>query len=176
MMPVLPTAETFRCMTCGSTYLPKGSEEVLCTACWDEFVRWTDSIGVTDKSRNSMNRWMARRLMLDATRLARFGMTGRCEAIRLATRGWLDGFDVQCRNRATEMRDGRRVCTKHAIATHPVYAGDYAHDPYADMQRVMAELARSDERFRQALVAALDETLAHTDCHWQIKGRSVNSA
>lgn len=152
---VLLMPDAFACRLCGSSYLQAADQAGLCVACWDEFNRWIESVGVTDKTEYSINRWMARRLMLDASRLARYGMTGRCEAVAGRTRGWLDGWDMQCRSRATGMRDGRRVCFQHSNATKPVFVGSEAHDPYIDMERVLTELAKSDLRFRKALEGAL---------------------
>lgn len=156
---VLPGQAQFDCRACGSTYQKPSNNKKLCAACWDEMERWLKSVKVTDKSEMSVNKWMARRLMMDAERLFRYGMTGRCEAISSAgNRRWLDGMDIQCRMRATNKRDGRRVCSKHHTATAPIYIGDLAHDPYTDMQRVLTDLAQSDEQFRQCLVAAIEAT------------------
>lgn len=147
----------FACRACGATYIPAGHRE-LCESCWGSFIRWADSISIQDRSRTSVNRWLARRLMLEAEKLRKTGVAGRCEAVSLGPRGWIDGFDRQCRCFAMTRRDGRRVCAKHAKALAPLYVGEKAHDPYGDMERVLSDLAAVDARFRAILEAALQNS------------------
>lgn len=154
-MNVLPVAPRFECRVCGSSHIPTEGHASLCSACWEEFNRWAEASHSPDRSENTIARWMARRLMLDARRLASYGVTGRCEAVAGKERGWIDGFDMQCRNRAIGMRGDRRVCGCHARSTSPVFVGTEAHDPYADMERVMKELAAMDLSFRGAMMRAL---------------------
>lgn len=154
---VLPVPDQFECRFCGSTHHKVANNKKLCVACWEEFERWMKRIGVSDKSELAVNRWMARRLMLDAERMSRYGITGRCEAVSSAgNRRWLDGWDAQCRRQALHTREGRKVCSLHATATAPIFVGDIAHDAYTDMQRILTSLAKTDEKFRQCLIAAVD--------------------
>lgn len=157
MNAVFDMPQQYCCRSCGSQYLPRsqnGKEEV-CVACWDDFLRWLRSIGSKDRSRLMLNRWLARRLMLEANRMAIYGVTGRCEAVRQGPRGYVDGFDAQCRSRATKLRDGYKVCGQHAKAKAVVFIGDAAHNPYVDFERALASLAKDDPRFKECLARAL---------------------
>lgn len=155
MSDVFVIPSEFDCRSCGSTHSPDSGHRGLCEGCWHDLNRWAERTKIKDRSETTIARWMARRLMLDATRLTRYGIVGRCEAVSVAERGWLDGLDAQCRNRATGMRDGRRVCSMHVRATRPLFVGSEAHNPYEDIKRVLTELAKSDPKFRDCLSHAL---------------------
>lgn len=160
MTEVFSPAPVFGCICCNSTRIGSSKKErrakvALCDACSEEFTRWSRIKGDTDNPDNDLNRWLARRLTMDAKRMHVRGVTGRCEAIAMGPRGWIDGHVRQCRGRAVAMVEGHRVCGGHARASNPAFINTFENDAYADLQRVVTHLVKVDERFRACVAAAL---------------------
>jgi hypothetical protein len=148
--------QDFVCRSCGGAYEPRAVEfDELCTSCWRACERWFMVMGIEERHRLAVNRWLARRLMLDARRMQRTGVLGRCEAISRHTRGHLDYRNGQCVHFAVGKRDERLVCALHAQEhVKPSYVGTVDHSPYDTLRDMLADLARSDPLFSQCLAAA----------------------
>lgn len=148
-------ASEFSCISCGAAFLPE-AEHDLCEACFDTFCRWVVQTKSTDYSAEAANKWLARKLLLDAKRLERFGVVGRCEAVTSGPRGFLDTYvNAQCRLNATAIRDNRRVCGLHVRpGTKILFAGTQASDPYHELQQILIRLAAVDQKFCDCLTAA----------------------
>ncbi len=156
---VFSSAPRCACRGCGATHLAN-AKWGLCERCFDTFERFSNK-GSHEHSENSVNKWLARKLVMDLRRLQRLGVVGRCEALTRGNGQWVYGFDRQCRQEATAIRDGRRVCGSHKRSDPLILAGDVTHDPYTDLLTLMAELARVDPAFRECMSAALADRAAN---------------
>lgn len=159
MIGVFEQPPIFRCIACGAGYLPESKQKKLCDACFASYERWTRRAARQAGSSNALNRWLARWLTLEAKRLEKFGVSGRCEAVTRGPNGYVSGFNSQCRGHATHIRDGRRVCGSHNLAARVVFAGTSPHDPYADWTRLMVRLSKADSKFADCVRAAASEPL-----------------
>lgn len=151
----------FPCLSCGATHIREKGDHSLCTACYDQFHRWARATKIENDigDEDAVNRWLARKLIMDLDRLRRYGVTGRCEAVSQhgigLSGGWRYGKIHQCRLPAIRLRDGRRCCFKHGQSTAPVFIDEEANDPYAVFTDLLISLSLADDRFRDCLKLAL---------------------
>lgn len=157
--PAFIAIAEFSCRICGGEHIPSAEKFDLCAACFAQFSYFLRCTNEGKPSVKNLNLWLGKRLLRDAQRLQRTGVTGRCEALGRGSQGWRDPENLtQCRCRATSMREGRRVCGRHATAARCVWFGDKIYDAYRNFESVMTELAKTDARFRACLASALRES------------------
>lgn len=148
-MASLLLAEGVSCRSCGATRAPSAEEAIhgVCANCWARFSYWRRGNGSQDVEED-FAMWLARKVFLDVGHLNRTGLIGRCEAAS----AWLYGRrGTQCGHRATEIRDGHRVCALHLKCTNPAYVNEKSDDPYEQLASMMVEVAERDPEFRKML-------------------------
>lgn len=170
MPRLLEREEGIVCRACGATHAPPAREEAppdICRTCWLRFSSSCSTRGI-DPTEDQLNRWLARRLYLNARRLKLYGVIGPCEAISIGAgalyiRGYGSRGGFQCSSAATMFRDGRRVCTSHGDRARNVQYIDIDNvDPYRDFGGLLAELCKIDERLFECVRAAIADTSAQT--------------
>lgn len=143
---------TMSCAACLATFAATtDTGRIVCDSCSATFARWRSNSHWKNireaTADNAFNSWLAHQLELSARRLAKYGVTGRCEALV---------SDVQCGNRASRKRDGRPVCWAHGTKSVAVaYTGDRLIDPYARLADVVARLAFREPKLLQYLRTAM---------------------
>lgn len=126
----------------------------VCGNCWDRFIVWHRHRYHCKPTRNQFNEWLTRAFYLAAKRLKDTGVLARCEAVTGGQCG-----NVQCSNAATKMRLSRPVCCVHDKIYAPTFIDQRALDPFEGLAVLMRDLARTDPRFKRALLNAAKEHL-----------------
>ena len=151
------------CKSCGAHFSAPAREKSygLCRICRQKFLSWTRTRDVLDNE-IELNNWLAKRLFLEAQRLKKTGVSGRCEAITagggaLYLKGLGRQGGYQCAGAAIMMRNGHKVCHSHGkIAFGVQFISTPKDETYRDFKRLIAEICLTDDLFLEYVKEAIE--------------------
>jgi len=151
--PTFSVKATAPCRCCGASEALQSASKTygVCEHCWGLYKSW-EKKWASDQPKTVylFNRWLARQAYLQAKRLKRFGVTGRCEAVTAHANNYRSA-GCQCARHAVNVREDRRVCENHFKANPLRFIDATDNDPYLVLASTLKDIALVDVEMRTAL-------------------------